>query len=76
MASKKDEQDTLKDKAITELTIEEEIKKKKAIEAEEAIEKNPDVEDPRLFSPLQEPDRPASNERCPEETPDSENPAG
>jgi hypothetical protein len=34
-------------------------KKKKQAE----IEENPDLEDPRLYSPLQEPDRPAPQER-------------
>ncbi|MFC1870938.1 hypothetical protein ACFLYF_00840 [Chloroflexota bacterium] len=40
---------------------------------EEAIEKNPDAEDPRLFSPLQEPGRPARHERIAEKESDSEN---
>jgi hypothetical protein len=37
----------------------EKLKKKKQAE----IEENPDLEDPRLYSPLQEPDRPAPEER-------------
>ena len=36
-------------------------KQKKKKQAE--IEENPDLEDPRLYSPLQEPDRPAPEER-------------
>jgi len=44
---------------------------RKVVEAEEGIDKNPDVEDPRLFSPLQEPDRPAPDERTSEQTKDS-----
>ena len=74
MTTNEEEQETSKDKTTTELSAEEEMKKKKAIEAEEAIKKNPDVEDPRLFSSLQEPDRPASHERYSEEKTDSENP--
>ena len=50
MATNEKEQETSKDKTTLELSVEEEMKKKKAIEAEEAIEKNPDIEDPRLFS--------------------------
>ena len=38
-------------------------KKKKQTE----IEENPDLEDPRLYSPLQEPDRPAPKERTRDE---------
>ena len=47
-----------------------EKKKKKMVEGEiteEDTEKNPDLADPRLFSPLQEPDRPSSHERSSEE---------
>jgi len=38
--------------------LEKQEKKKQA-----EIEENPDLEDPRLYSPLQEPDRPAPKER-------------
>ena len=41
--------------------VEDELEKKKRKQAE--IEENPDLEDPRLYSPLQEPDRPAPEER-------------
>jgi hypothetical protein len=34
---------------------------------EKDIDKNPDIEDPRLYSPLQEPDRPAPSERATDE---------
>jgi len=40
-------------------------KQKKKKQAE--IEENPDLEDPRLYSPLQEPDRPAPQERSQDE---------
>ena len=46
----------VKDKPESEL---EKLKKKKQAE----IEENPDLEDPRLYSSLQEPDRPAPEER-------------
>ena len=36
---------------------------------------NPDVEDPRLFSPMQEPDRPAPEKRV-EQTDEKEDAAG
>ena len=39
------------------------------------LNKNPDEEDPRLISPLQEPDRPAPSERIPEERKDPEYPS-
>ena len=42
-----------------------ELEKKKKKQAE--IEQNPDLEDPRLYSPLQEPDRPAPQERSQDE---------
>jgi hypothetical protein len=50
-----------------------EKKKKKMVEreiTEEDTERNPDLPDPRLFSPIQEPDRPSSHERSSEEKED------
>ncbi|MFC1866372.1 hypothetical protein ACFLYB_06655 [Chloroflexota bacterium] len=41
--------------------------KKKTDEDNLDIEKNPDIEDPRLYSPLQEPDIPHPSERIAEE---------
>jgi hypothetical protein len=35
------------------------------------IDENPDLEDPRLYSPLQEPDRPSPSERVHEEEDES-----
>ena len=55
-----------KDKENTVLPHDEE-KEKKQFEGEGFAEKNPDVEDPRLYSSLQEPDRPAPSERATEE---------
>ena len=46
----------------TESEQEKERKKKQS-----EIEENPDLEDPRLYSPLQEPDRPDPTERTHEE---------
>lgn len=45
-------------------------KEKEPAEAERlaVIDQNPDLEDPRLYSPLQEPDRPSRESRRPEET--------
>jgi len=43
--------------------VESELAKKKKTQ----IEENPDLEDPRLYSPLQEPDRPAPQERSQDE---------
>lgn len=40
---------------------------KKIPTEEEDLDKNPDIEDPRLYSPLQEPDRPAPCERVADE---------
>ena len=65
MANNDEAQETSKDQINTELSSEEQKKKKP--EELEVIEKNPDIEDPRLFSPLQEPDRPAPTERSSEE---------
>ena len=71
MSTDDESQKTSKDQQNTGLPIEEE-KEKKKIEQEGVTEKNPDVEDPRLYSPLQEPDRPAPSERTSEEKKDSE----
>jgi hypothetical protein len=38
-------------------------------------EENPDLEDPRLISPLQEPDRPASRERIRQESEQKQTPS-
>jgi len=65
MATKDEAQKIPKDQMNTELSSEEEKKKKP--EEVGVADKNPDMEDPRLFSPLQEPDRPAPEERSPEE---------
>ncbi|MFW6126181.1 MAG: hypothetical protein ACOC58_03665 [Chloroflexota bacterium] len=48
---------------------EEPAEEKKPTEAEKlaVIDQNPDLEDPRLYSPLQEPDRPSRNSRRAEE---------
>jgi len=46
----------------SESELEKQEKKKQA-----EIEENPDLEDPRLYSPLQEPDRPAPKERTRDE---------
>ena len=46
-------------------------KEKGKIKEEAVIEENPDVDDPRLYSPLQEPDRPDPGERKSEEEKDS-----
>lgn len=73
MSTDEEAQETLKDKTNKGLSAEEELPKDKTIEAEKPVEKNPDIEDPRLFSPLQEPDRPDSQERCSEEKENSEN---
>ena len=71
MAGNKEAQKILKDEATTDLSAESEMKKRKIIKKKEIIEKNPDVEDPRLVSPLQEPDRPAPRERINKESEDS-----
>ncbi len=76
MTSKDEEQETLKDKETTEPSAEDNAGKKQSPESEEAVEKNPDVEDPRLFSPLQEPDRPGTEERASDEKANTENTAG
>jgi hypothetical protein len=56
------------------IPAEDEGKGKNKIEFdEEAIRENPDLEDPRLFSPLQEPSAPAPHERITEEESDSKN---
>jgi len=47
---------------VPESELEKQEKKKRA-----EIEENPDLEDPRLYSPLQEPDRPAPKERTRDE---------
>jgi hypothetical protein len=46
---------------MTESEAEEEREKKKKKQLE--IDENPDLEDPRLYSPIQEPDRPDPSER-------------
>jgi hypothetical protein len=38
-------------------------------------EENPDLEDPRLFSPLQEPGRPEPHERIPDESEEAQTPS-
>jgi len=65
MATDNESQKIPKDQMNTGVPTEEE--KRKKIEEEGVAEKNPDIEDPRLYSPLQEPDRPAPSERTSEE---------
>ncbi|MBN1227104.1 MAG: hypothetical protein JXA79_08930 [Deltaproteobacteria bacterium] len=48
----------------TEVAFEDEREKSKK---QSEIDENPDLEDPRLYSPLQEPDRPNPTERIHEE---------
>ncbi len=52
---------------------EEDKQKTKSVE-ETFVESDPDVEDPRLYSPIQEPDRPDPTERASEEKEKSDNP--
>ena len=54
----------------TRLPNKEEEEKKKKIEEEGSADNNPDLEDPRLYSPLQEPDRPDPSERTSEDSGD------
>lgn len=51
-------------------TSTEEKNEKGKIEEEAVVEENPDVDDPRLYSPLQEPDRPDPGERKAEDSQD------
>jgi hypothetical protein len=71
MATDDKSQKTSKNQTNTRVSSEEE-KGKEKIKEEGVVKENPDVDDPRLYSPLQEPGRPDPIERTSEEKKDSE----